>query len=616
MNENELTDAFAEILPEQPSTKGWAGAARRRRQQQRGITAAAVVAVLAAIAVPVTLSLGEEPQVMTTPAPSFSEAPTEDFAGDEGCFGGFSEGYPNSDLEGGKIPEGATKLWLCGGGFEGPREALTLGVDAAVEAFNDLTFVEGVAIDCASNGEVYTLVFEYPDGAVESAEGYFTPNGCQHFITSYGIIEGADTYLGTLQDLWQDQRAAGPEPGEPGYSCPGSSSAFRIELDELERGFGCAFMDTTNESGSGSIATSSDLDPETLKLIRASLPENSVPLEGGETIASDQQIVLVTAYADPIALNWGTWGGRAGFAWRNPEPMVWYPDEDLEKRVNQFFVDLEAGNDPVSTPPLLDQCARVSDEELTTTELPDGVLPDAPQDVWMCPGIESGSSLGPLVGEVNTQQMVDAFNALSETPSDVAEEPASSLDGRLIVTYSDGRRYVLRTDLNTPSVVRWGSDGDSVRYGTSEWLRGLRDLWVQQRDATQQDPPLLPTLPICENMLAGLGRGLDKYDVDAALCQAVRPPGEGIKSVEIPTAADVFARVREEAMDVRISLPEGMDGRDWNGDAIVFTDDYGDRLPLLRLAATTWAWDEGGVTYAFTPSDELAEQLDSAFGTY
>jgi len=71
MSEHELTDAFESILPEQPSTKSWAGAARRRRRRGRAGAGAAVVAVVAAVAIPLGLGLGNSsPQAQATPASS------------------------------------------------------------------------------------------------------------------------------------------------------------------------------------------------------------------------------------------------------------------------------------------------------------------------------------------------------------------------------------------------------------------------------------------------------------------------------------------------------------------------------------------------------------------
>lgn len=616
MNENKLTDAFEDILPEQPSTKGWAGVARRRRKQQRGIAAAAVVAVVVAIAIPLGLSLGDEPQVMATPSPTVTQQPefeetTPEFGG---CLTDFVDGFPKSDLEGGKIPEGATKLWLCGGGFEGPQEALTTEVDAAVQAFNDLTFVEGVAIDCASNGEAYTLLFEYPNGETESAEGFFTPNGCQHFNTSYGIIEGADTYLESLQGLWETQRASQTPVGSDGGSCPGLSSVFRIDFPELEGGSGCVVRRTETE-GTNNINASVDVLPrDLLTLILEDLPAGSEPLEGDEPYSSDQQIILRTEHGDPIALNWGEWGDGLGFAWNNPEGAVWYPDEALQARVKEYFGQLGSGEDPAPTPQEVNECALDAEGQSAATDLPNNVMPDGPAAVWMCTGIESTALAEPLVGAEDTQQVVDEFNRLPEVPYTGSETAPSLIDSHLVVTYPGGERYVIKADFYDSFVVRWGVQEDRARFGSLEWVRGLKDLWVQQRDANPQQRPLEPSVGVCEDALPGLGRGIEKYDVDGALCHLVQPSGGNVKGVEIPAPPEVFERVRDEALNTRGSLADGRDvTRDWNGDSIILVDDYGDRLSLLRIAENTWVWEEGGETYEFTPSAELTEQLERAF---
>ncbi|MGO1487923.1 MAG: hypothetical protein ACTHWA_05115 [Arachnia sp.] len=266
-----------------------------------------------------------------------------------------------------------------------------------------------------------------------------------------------------------------------------------------------------------------------------------------------------------------------------------------------------------------DQCITDADGTMATTDLPNGDLPDGPEAVWMCTGIESRAPSEPLVGPEATQHVVDGFNDLSETPINDSETAVSPIDGYLVITYPDGQRYAVHADFYKSMEVRWGSEQQNVRYGTYEWLRGLQNLWVQQRNDTPQMPPLEPTVGVCENQLPGLGREIEHYDIDGALCRVVRAvedvDGYGlVEGVEIPAPAEVFEAVLAEAQNSRTTNPRNsgfLSG--WNGDAIMLVDDYGDRLPLWRVSDTTWTWQEGDNSYEFTPSAELDEQLRKAF---
>ncbi|MEO7588416.1 MAG: hypothetical protein ABIS84_10375 [Arachnia sp.] len=499
MNGHELSDAFQRILPEQPSPGGWAGRARRRSQQHRRMVGAAAVAVVAAFAIPLGLHLGTGTQVMTTPAPTATPQPELEGTPTR-CQEAADKNFEKTDPVDGKLPEGATKLWLCGeayarlpyGGqlaFIGPQEALTVGVDAAVSAFNDLTWQEGMAIDCASSGEVYHLLVEYPDGPTRTLEGNFAPDGCQHFEMSGGIVEGADGYLATLQGLWEAQRESADPVQLDVTMCPGYTSLFSVDRADLGNGHGCVVQRPDSNSMT---ATTDNLPADLFALVRDKVSSGGEPLSRFGAFSSDEQIILLSPHNDPVTLSWGTWGKAAGLTWNNPERRVWYPDAAQAKRLDDYFAQLRQISDAEPEPTLGPEdtggltskvCADIQDGTLTPDELPAGDrLPIGAERVWLCGDLNDpfGGQLGlrePLV--TNPDRVVDAINQLQ--PMTSGGSGACTLVGgltyHLAIDYPDGRRRVISAEtVNCRWVGGWGG-----RVGGDALLEAITPMWTQQR---------------------------------------------------------------------------------------------------------------------------------------
>ena len=89
-----------------------------------------------------------------------------------------------------------------------------------------------------------------------------------------------------------------------------------------------------------------DLPDEMLTLTRDGFPTGSEPLDRYEPTSSDQQIVLLSTHGDPVTLYWGEWEGATGFAWNNPERLLWYPDEDLREIITACFASVVGEVDP------------------------------------------------------------------------------------------------------------------------------------------------------------------------------------------------------------------------------------------------------------------------------
>lgn len=267
---------------------------------------------------------------------------------------------------------------------------------------------------------------------------------------------------------------------------------------------------------------------------------------------------------------------------------------------------------PPNTEPSVDEACNLDAEgRMTPTELPGDTLPDGPVAVWLCDG--TGSPAEPLVGEQAMQQVVDRFRELPTT-SDGGLSPGLPYV-YVFVDYSDGERYIIEVDTNDTFEVRWGAQRQHIRHGGAQWYSQLTELWREQRNDTPQSPPIAPQAGVCDGVLWNLGRSIDRYDADGALC-AVAMTDSGPQGVEVPASPSLIAEVRTEAQDAKIPWsPDGEENLllDWMGDSIMLVDDYGDRLPLIPGSDGAWYWREGKDTWEWTPSRDLAAKLTQAF---
>ncbi len=272
---------------------------------------------------------------------------------------------------------------------------------------------------------------------------------------------------------------------------------------------------------------------------------------------------------------------------------------------------------PFSQPPnagelsVDEACSLDAEGRMTTTELPGDTLPDGPVAVWLCPG--GGAPAEPLVGEKATQQVVDSFRELPTTADGGLRRVY--YHAYVLVDYPGGERYVIEVDANASPGVRWGAQRQRTRYGAAQWYSQLAELWREQRNNTPQSPPIAPQVGVCDGVTWNLGRGIDRYDEDGALCAGIITDS-GAQIVEVAASPSLIAEVRTEAMESRTPwLPDGEGNllNDWMGDFIILVDDYGDRLPLIPGSDGTWYWREGDDPWKWTPSRGLANKLDQAF---
>lgn len=496
MNEQEFSDALRDGVPSRPNSSGWAAKARSRARNRRmGVAAAAVVAVVG-MATPLALQLTAPPSVvLATPSPTPAATPLVPDPCRDPLTGAES-------LVGDDLPDGATRVWLCGRSDTGSElelvgapDPLVAHAQDAVAAFNALEKSVGV-LDCMPNPLDYTVVVEYADGvhrAVRIAGCGDLRDGAEMFDVFRA--DGAG-YLAQLRDLWKAERE------ETGFQFTGAAlcdssyaSVLRpVALDGLARAVACR--------ADGSAV---ELDAElTADLLAA--------LQSGDALASTDvgweaplpDLVLLTPTGDPVSLHridatywWddGTarwmWGplevaleariveaqGIDGGPVPSPSPTpVVLPDERGDGLVSQVCDDIQTGT--------------LAAEELPGTEN----LPDGAARAWLCGDRwETFGGVGPIEPlTTDPDRVVDAVNALPSPDYEACTE-MGGITYHVVLDYPDGTRRVVSAEtVNCEWVGGWGN-----RAGGAQLLQDLIPLWVAQREVSPE--PFLDEVSLCSH---------------------------------------------------------------------------------------------------------------------
>lgn len=614
MNEDQLSDALKGSVPPAPDPSGWAGEARRRARRRQGLTAGAVVAVLAAIATPLALTWSTPPaEILATPAPS--EPASAPLVPDI-CRDPVTDAVPLVD---GDLPDGASKVWLCGRSdtgsvveYVGFPDPLMTRADEAVAAFNALERSEGV-LDCMvpAPGEViadYTVVVEYPDGthrAVRTA-------GCadlRDVTDMFTVFRGDGAgFLAQLQEYWALERAGFTFAGTSGLCDSAVASVLRpLDLTGLSRAVACA--------GDG---TPVELDAALTADVLASVVE-AATLDTAAPAPEPPALILLTPTGDPVSLvreDDGTyWWDDAGLM------HVWAPDVELDRRITEARGGDGSTPAPTATPPTATPTATLSDErgaglvpavcdavqsgELAAPDLPAAEnLPTGAARAWLCGDLWGRlGGVGPIEPlTTDPDRLVEAINDLPASTADVCTEMLG-LTVHVVIDYPDGsRRVVAAETVNCQFVGGWGG-----REGGSGLLDEAIGMWEAQREASPE--PFTDAVDVCGDLAAtGLGTyGLDSLlDVDrAALYRGVvcgLPEGESDQSAVVQ---------RDLPGDIAIALTQAtpVPLADWSMEAtvpaVVMLNQFGDPVAYPVDGEHGIMLEDG---MAWLPDGDLADQ--------
>jgi len=525
MNEHELTGAFESILPEQPSTKGWAGAARRRRRRGRAGAGAAVVAVVAAVAIPLGLGWGNPAtQVQATPAnPSDSVSESTQLIPDA-CKAPAVGAVP---LDAGELRSDPKRIWLCGqeswdGGRRtiGAPDPLVARASEAVRAFGELELMQGL-IDCPVGPVEYTVVVEYAD---QTHSAVTARGGCGELrdvsdLQDYFRYDG-EGYFATLAGLWADQReeTGFRFSGTPDLCSSMATSVWRpLELARLTRAIAC----------DGETPRPVELPADLATELVASLDATGLGRPEEILLGGPPELVFLTPEGDPLSLvRWGD-----ALAWdQGAENHSWVIPAELQQRIDDHLTGV-----PETEPPPPEEAPTLGPEDtggLTSKvcadiqsgtvqpEFLDGndTLPTGAERVWMCGDLNDpfDGPLGPrepLVTEPD--RVIDAINALEPGPEgEVACTAMGGLTFYLAIDYPDGNRKVISAETVNCSFVGGG------RIGGGKLLNEIQPMWADQRASVGPpagfgDPQLCDTFTSPQKLQGGYTSILNVTPSDA-----------------------------------------------------------------------------------------------------
>lgn len=513
MNEQELSEVMRTSLPSRPDATGWADAARRRARNRR--YAAGGIALLAVVALAVPLALqtvgdATPPVVLATPTHSTATAQLVPDA----CQDPEAGAEP---LVGDDLPEGVSKVWLCGrsepGGelLVGAPDPLVARAGEAARAFNSQEKQIGVT-DCLPTPEMpeYVLVFEYPDGTHRTVR----TAGCDDLrdATDLGwAFRAAGTHLATLEDLWSAERAdtGFRFTGTGGLCEMGHASVMRpVDDGDLSRVIACV-------GAPDGVGATVELPADVAGAVLASLRETSgsVAVENScadhrcsydSVVVTRPALVLLTPTGDPVslALEAGEYRWNEGTLNR-----FWTPSAELAERIADATqgdpVEPGATSVPTASTSPLERgdglvpkvCADIQSGETAVPDLPDTEnLATGASRVWLCGDRLAAYSgaMGPVEPLViDPDRVVAAVNAAPPSSSTVCSE-VGGLTYHLALDYPDGSSRVVSAETVN---CQWVG-GSGQRSGGAGLLEQLQELWQEQRDLQPQ--PFLDDVELCQ----------------------------------------------------------------------------------------------------------------------
>ncbi|MHA6523770.1 hypothetical protein [Tessaracoccus sp. G1721] len=600
MNEQDFSDALRDGVPPRPDTRGWAANARGRARNRRiGVAAAAVVAVVG-MATPLALQLTAPPSVvLATPSPTPAATPLVP----DPCRDPLTGAEPLVDDD---LPDGATRVWLCGRSDTGSElelvgmpDPLVAHAEDAADAFNALEKSVGV-LDCMPNPLDYTVVVEYPDGIHRALR----IAGCGDLRDGTGMFDvfradGAG-YLATLRDLWAEERA------ETGFAFAGTDvcdSSYSSVLRPL------AHSDLARAVVCRADGSAVELDAAlTAELLATLLTADNLAATDVGWEAPLPDLVLLTATGDPISLHRDA---DATYWWDDgAQRLLWGPlDPELEARIVEAQrSDGDPAPSPTPTPVVLPDergeglvstvCDDIQTGALAAEDLPDtDTLPDGAARAWLCGDRwETFGGVGPIEPlTTDPDRVVDAINALPSPDYEACTE-MGGITYHVVLDYPDGTRRVVSAEtVNCEWVGGWGN-----RAGGGALLQDLLPLWAAQRDANPE--PFLDEVPLCSDNVGIVGlNSLGTVERGSLyrgyLCGLPADPADGDEWVQRELPGDLVLAVSQATAtpDDQWNLSEG-------GPYLVMLNQYGDPVTYLIDDDVRVRFPDG----AWTPDGELA----------
>ncbi len=337
MNEDEISKTLDRVVPHREVPKGLLAGARRRRQRVRTLTGAAAVALVAALAIPLGMTMGgSNHQVLATPAPTAMNTASHD----EYCNVDADGRMATSDLPNNTLPNEPQAVWLCSA-IRQPMEPL-VGKEATqqvVDSFQELS--TSPPNDRLPTASYSYLVVVYPDGrhyVVQVDRGH--PFEVVWGAERQHVRRSSPEWVVNLEKLWVEQRDHNPQdpPIAPsGGVCDYITRSLGRPIDRYDEGGALCTITRTDAGDSKTVEVPAS--PQLIADVHAEAQEFSVPWLPDEDnplrVWEGDAILLVDDYGDRTLLIRGS-GDR--WYWREGgDVLKWTPSPDLAARLAQTF---------------------------------------------------------------------------------------------------------------------------------------------------------------------------------------------------------------------------------------------------------------------------------------
>ncbi len=653
-NDPEISDNLHRIVPDDLSTAGLVDGARKKRNKRKGAVGAVAALAIVGLAVPVAINLQDDsiiaqPAATSSPSPDGQQtevpAPVSVLPGAQACYN--EDGTPISwtQTESAPAEPGAVKAWLCGDyspetgqGSVGPIEPLTSGLDDIVANVQSADVIDLTVTTCMSDYLLsFNTVLEYADGTRRIIGG--DRHGCQATYDGGVARAGAEDFYGELITAWEKQRETDTGDWAVPALCPGPTPLMQWAGDAVQ---GAICAEDVDGSGGRSAAY---LDDELLESVVGTAFTVLETMEENPPSTSPEQRYWITVsnkFSDHVTFVRHE-DGVFGASDSDGNQWFWEPTPELAARLDEALANAGSSNvppagqpvDPSTVPggpatpvapgtPLgnvegtqpwvADACQAAASGELMSTDIPDGVLPDGADRVWLCTNgvaMMGGAPVPPMEALDDADLVSDALTAFNSLEPLPADQPCTMELGPSYLVmheYSDGTRYAVEVqDYGCDSVVA----GDTVNGNSGLYMDTLLDLWGTQRTdrATQQTRPG----PLCPLTSSVFAPAPDEATFTSGVACVGWGDIDGVSKLSGEEVALPEGLVSEIATQLAEAPLEPAD-IGFDGDSIVLMTTAGDPFVLQHQGDGTFVWSKDESTGVWKPTGTTAETLESVFG--
>lgn len=643
-NDPDISDNLRRIVPDDLSPAGLVDGARRKRNQRKSWVGAVAALAIVGFAVPVALNLPVDDVITAQPAatskPTDGSNAASSLPGAAACYNVDGTPISWSQEESAPAKPGAVKAWLCGDyapdtgmGVVGPLDPLTSGLDAIIKEVQKADEIDLTRTTCLADYVLaFNAVFEYEDGSRRIIGG--ERHGCHATYDGGTVRAGADEFYDALITAWQKQRKTDTGDWVVPAICPGPASLIEMAPWDAVQASLCGegFLDNPDRVAA---YLSDELRAEVVESLKAQLQlsDEGAPLPTSSAPEQRVWLTLSNKFTDYQTLVRHEDGLYRSYDGEGVE-RFWKPSPDLSAKLDAVLQNAGSTDGPsagqsveptypstpvepgppsqLPQPWVPEACADIASGALTSTPLPDGVMPGDAERVWLCTnGVNQiGGPTPPMEALKDpglVSQAADAFNNLASMPADQGCTMEMGPSYLVVHEYADGTRYAVEIqDYGCRPVI----GGDVVKENSGLYTEKLLDLWAQQRTtevATQARPA-----PLC-----GLGTSMfitDPTDVTFTSGVACVAPSGSEDPFGLPQDVVIPVGVMPQITDQLAAATSDPGGSGPGTESLVLLTEAGDPFVIYRQDDGTFQWPNGESSQNWAPTGAVAEALTALFG--